>query len=183
MRLSYSEGRSQRYWKAVRLLFHRLNTKANKENQRRKNTSSWRAHQFAQLVEYNKERPRALSGYCAQESLVGGQLAAGHAVEWLRLELRYDSWLPAARVWLCTRGFRRIDVQMATDVQRGVFPHIRYCNSKQKTSVERLCEMVSQRNTSPSTQEFDGRAGNAYRRHDSFVLVQWQLHNEESVHS
>ncbi|CAL6108427.1 Hypothetical_protein [Hexamita inflata] len=130
-----------------------------------------------------KKRPRALSGYCTQESLVGGQLAAGHAVEWLRLELRYDSWLPAARVWLCTRGFRRIDVQMATDVQRGVFPHIRYCNSKQKTSVERLCEMVSQRNTSPSTQEFDGRARNAYRRHDSFVLVQWQLHNEESVHS
>ncbi|CAL6011300.1 Hypothetical_protein [Hexamita inflata] len=130
-----------------------------------------------------KQRPRALSGYCTQESLVGGPLAEGPAVEWLRLELRYDSWLPAARVWLCTRGFRRIDVQMATDIQRGVFPHIRYCNSKQKTSVERLCEMVSQNNASPSTQEFDGRARNAYRRQDSFVLVQWQLHNEKSVHS
>ncbi|CAL6108415.1 Hypothetical_protein [Hexamita inflata] len=68
-----------------------------------------------------KQRQRALSGYCTQESLVVGQLAEGHAVEWLRLELRYESWLSAARVWLCTRGFRRIDVQMASGIQRGGF--------------------------------------------------------------
>ncbi|CAL6108425.1 Hypothetical_protein [Hexamita inflata] len=140
--------------------------------------SSWRARQFAQLVS-NKETPtcviRLLHLRISRRRPARGGTCCRMAPARTALRL-----LAPRRACGFARDLR-IDVQMATDVQRGVF-RIRYC-FEIENCVERLCEMVSQRNTSPSTQEFDGRAGNAYRRHDSFVLVQWQLHNEESVHS
>ncbi|CAL6108409.1 Hypothetical_protein [Hexamita inflata] len=125
-----------------------------------------------------KQRPRALSGYYTEESLAVGQLSRAPARTALQILA-----LRSACMALHTRFPTNRRINGVRHRTWRFLPRIRYCISKQKTSVERLCEMVSMRNASPSTPEFDGRARNAYRRQDSFVLVQWQLHNEESVHS
>ncbi|CAL6011304.1 Hypothetical_protein [Hexamita inflata] len=159
-------------------------TKRTREEKTRPAGGHMPGHQFAQLVVYNKVTPtcviRLLHRRISRRRPARGGTCCRMAPARTALRLLAPR---RACMALHTRFPTNRRINGVRHRTWRFLPRIRYCISKQKTSVERLCEMVSMRNASPSTPEFDGRARNAYRRQDSFVLVQWQLHNEKSVHS